>query len=214
MAADRHPFLLAFVLAALGLFALASGWLAQRWQGSTQPPRAVDIHRPDYVIDGLRALELDIHGQPKRRLTAMQLRHYPHDDSNALDQPRLLLYDDQAPPWHIRADQGWSASGNARILLTGEVRARRAAGANDPAMAFATSAIEIFPDQEYAQTDRFIEIERGPDRMTAIQGMRFWYIAPMRGEFFGRVRSRVATKNAPERGPQPPNAHGLGHPGG
>ncbi|EIC22216.1 LPS export ABC transporter periplasmic protein LptC [Thiorhodovibrio frisius] len=194
MFAQPRQLLLAAVFVLLGLLGL---WFAQPSQQPASPAGLQDGRRPDYVVDGVRALELDIHGQPARRLRAEQLRHYPDDDSNELDQPRLRLYDDQAPPWHIRSERGWISAGNERIVLSGEVRARRAAASDQEAIAFATSWIEVFPDDERAETDRFIELDRGADRMTAIDGMRFWYSEPMRGEFVGRVRSRLVTSETP-----------------
>ena len=194
MFAQRRQLLLAVVFVLLGLLGL---WFARPSQKSASPPGLQDGRRPDYVVDGLRALELDIHGRPARRLRAEQLRHYPDDDSSELDQPRLRLYGDQAPPWNIRSDSGWISAGTERIVLSGEVRAQRAAAPEQEAIAFATSWIEVFPDDERAETDRFIELDRGADRMTAIDGMRFWYSEPMRGEFFGRVRSRSITNETP-----------------
>jgi lipopolysaccharide export system protein LptC len=190
MLAHRRQRLLAFAVVLLGLL---GGWFAQRTRQTVEPPDAYQSGQPDYIVDGLRAIELNISGQPARRLNAKQLRHYPEDDSTELDQPRMILYNDQAPPWRISSDSGWVSAGSERILLSGAVRAQRAATSETDAIAFATSEIELFPDDRLAETDRFVELERGQDRLTAIDGMRFWYSEPMHGKFFGRVRARIAT---------------------
>lgn len=202
MPLHARQLVLVAVLVALGL---AGAWLSQSQRPPGSPPGSADDRRPDYVVEDVRALELDSQGQPARRLRAEQLRHYPDDDSSELEQPRLRLHDEAAPPWRIRSARGWFAAGGERILLTGEVHAERAAAPGQEAVAFATSAIEIVTNEEYAETDRFVELDRGNERMTAIDGMRFWYSEPMRGEFFGRVRARMIASETP---PPPRADHG------
>ncbi|WPL15415.1 lipopolysaccharide exporter periplasmic protein [Thiorhodovibrio winogradskyi] len=200
MFAYRRQSLLAATLLLLGTLAL---WFSQPTQDTVQPQSTLENRRPDYIVEGVRALELDSQGQPLRQLHAEQLRHYPDDDSSELDQPRLVLYDQALPPWRIRSERGWIAAGSEQIVLTGDVRANRAqAPAHDP-LAFSTSQIKIFPDDRYVETDRFVELDRGLEHMTAIDGMRLWYSEPMRGEFLGRVRSRLSTSETPAP-PRPP----------
>lgn len=48
----------------------------------------------------------------------------------------------------------------------------------------------------YAETDRFVELERGEDWLTAVDGVQLWFERPMRSRYFGRVRQRMATTPA------------------
>ncbi len=178
---------------ALGLTSLLAWWFGQRPPSLLSASASPDSRRPDHVVDGLRALAFDIHGQPLRELRADQLRHYADEDSSELERPRLKVFDGLAPPWLIRAERGFISSRAERVILSGEVHARRDAGLDSQVMSFNTSEITLYPDDQYAETDRFVELESGLDSITAINGMRFWYSEPQRGSFFGRVRARIAT---------------------
>jgi lipopolysaccharide export system protein LptC len=184
----RRQRLLVVILSLLGVMAW---WFAQRAQQADRLPQPSQGRRPDYVVDRLSAVVMNIHGQPERQLSADQLRHYPDDDSSELEQPQLLLYEQQSPPWHIRAEHGWVSSRGKNFILSGEVQARRAGGARSAAIRFQTSELRIRPEDGYAETDRFVEIEQDNNRVSATEGLHFWYSEPLRARLFGRVRARV-----------------------
>lgn len=182
----------AVLIAALALLGIVAWWFGQRSRTAAPPAETAQSRRPDYVVEGLRALDLDLHGQPARQLSAKQLRHYPDDDSSELEQPQVRLFDEHTPPWIILAARGHISSRAEQIILSGGVRAERAAAPGSEAIAFRTSEIAIFPDDHYAETDRFVEMETGAHRLTAVNGMRIWYAEPKRGRLLGRVRIQVA----------------------
>lgn len=199
--AQHRQRLLAVVLLLLGVLAW---WVARQGPVPEQRGRVSDARQPDYVVDGLSARIFDQDGRLSRRVDAVQLRHYPQDDSTELDEPRLVLHvapeagsgdsgsgDFLAPPWHLRARHGWVASEGEQVILQGEVWASRAAAGSGERVEFRTSEIALFPSQEYAETDRFVAFETGTDRLTAVNGMRFWYGESQRARFIGRVRARI-----------------------
>ncbi len=185
MLPNRREFLIGVLLAAAGLAA----W----WYRSSAPPTSVPVPRseraPDYIVDDLTALTMDALGRPQRRLATPRLRHFADDDSSELATPRLVLLEDNAPPWHLSAEQGWVLAGGNEVLLQGAVRAERARATGIEPVVMTTSAMLLLPDNDYAETERFVEIESGEDWITAVHGMQAWFGEDLRVRFFGRTRA-------------------------
>ncbi|WP_295882630.1 LPS export ABC transporter periplasmic protein LptC [uncultured Thiohalocapsa sp.] len=192
MTLSAREVMIALLLAAAGL---AAWW----YRGAQAPPAApmVPQHgRPDYVVEQVAAVTMSEDGIPARRLRAPQLRRYPGTTGSELDAPVLRLLKPGEPDWVIRAEQAWVSAAGDEVLLEGRVAADRAAAADAPAMRILTSELLVIDAADYAETDRFVELERGEDWLTAVDGMQLWYAAPMRSRFFGRVRQRLAVAAA------------------
>lgn len=199
MTLSTRELLVALLLAAAGL---AAWW----YRGSQQlEPEPASRHqgRPDYVVEQVAAVMMSETGRPARRLQSPELRHYSGDAGSELDMPVLRLLEPDAPDWVIRAERAWFSADGAETLLEGPVHAERAAAAGEPPIRIHTSELLLLDGAGYAETDRFVEIERGEDWLTAVDGMQFWYQAPTRSRWFGRVRQRMAVAAAE---PQPAGA--------
>jgi lipopolysaccharide export system protein LptC len=196
MLPSRRELLIGLLLAAAGL---AAWWY--RLSAPPEPTRVPSAERtPDYIVDDLTALTMDAFGRPQRRLATPRLRHFADDDSSELETPRLVLLDDDAPPWHVRSEWGWVLAAGNEVLLQGAVRAERASAPGIEPLTMTTSALLLLPDDDYAETDRFVEIENGDDWITAVHGMQAWFGEDMRVRFFGRTRAlldRVESSAAP-----------------
>jgi lipopolysaccharide export system protein LptC len=186
---------IALLLAAVGL---AAWW----YRGGLAPDAAPPTLRPgqpDYVVEQLASLTMSDTGKPARRLRSPELRHYPGGAGTELDTPVLQLLEVDGPDWVIRAERAWVAEGGEEVLMEGPVLAERDASADAPALRIWTSELLVLDDAGYAETDRFVEVERGADWLTAIDGMQLWFEEPIRSRFFGRVRQRmVMTEPAAE----------------
>lgn len=194
-----------YVGAVLALLALAAWWY------SAAPVPAPEIvpaseRKPDYVVDDLNGLTMDVSGRPSRRLETPQLRHFPDDGSSELDTPVLVVFDDEALPWRIRAEHGWVSADGDEILLQGAVRIERAAAANLESLVLVTSELLFLPDADYAETDRYAELERGEEWATAKDGMQIWLGEPMRLRLFGRTRMRFGVDEDSQVPAQAPGA--------
>jgi hypothetical protein len=91
----------------------------------------------------------------------------------------------------IRAERAWIAAEDSEALLEGRVLAERAAAPDSPPVRIRTSELLVLNDMGYAETDRFVELDRGKDWLTAVNGMQLWFEHPMRSRYFGRVRQRM-----------------------
>jgi lipopolysaccharide export system protein LptC len=194
MAPSLRETILGLALAVLGLLA----W----WYGASREPAPAPggptERRPDYVVEDVTGVTMDADGRPARRLVSPQLRHYPDDGSTELDRPLVTVFDDAAPPWRVQAERGWIDATGDELLLEGAVQATRAATPELEPVKLTTSELLVLVDTDYAETDRFAELERGADWVTANDGMRVWFSEPMRVRTFGRTRSRVGVRSSTE----------------
>ena len=179
----------------IGVLLAATGLLAWWYRASLAPePRVMPSaqRRPDFVVERLTAVTMDQQGKPERRLSTPELRHYPDDGSSELDSPVLTLFDPPAPPWQARARSGWVSADGKEWLMQEQVRINRDAAPGFTPMVLKSSELLVLPDDEYAETDRFVELESGDDWVSAQDGMQAWFGQRMRVRFFGRTRARVA----------------------
>ncbi|MEA3638796.1 MAG: LPS export ABC transporter periplasmic protein LptC [Lamprobacter sp.] len=179
---------LAVLLVVTGLL---SWWLLPA-RDPGQGPRAGGDRRPDYVVEGLRALSLDNKGMPYRRLDARRLRHYADDGSSELDDPVLLVHDDDGPDLRARSVLAWINASGDEILLEQDVRLQRAATADSAPIELRTSELLFLPQFDYAETSHFVEIEREQDWISATDGLRAWLGSATRIQLFGRARAALA----------------------
>lgn len=180
--------------------ALAAAGLAAWWYRAGGPPEVAPSvpqqGRPDYLVEQVAAVTMSADGEPLRRLRAPQLRHYAQDGGSELDAPVLRLLEPGQPEWVIRAEQAWVSATGEEVLLEGRVIAERAASIEQPSMRILTSELLLLEATGYAETDRFVELERGDDWLTAVEGMQLWLETPARSRFFGRVRQHLAFAEA------------------
>ena len=179
----------------IGVLLAATGLLAWWYRASLAPePQAPPSaqRRPDFVVERLTAVTMDQLGKPERHLSTPELRHYPDDGSSELDTPVLTLFDPPAPPWRAQARSGWVSADGKEWLMQGPVRIERDAAPGFTPVVLTTSELLVLPDNEYAETDRFVELESRDDWVTAKDGMQAWFGQRMRVRFFGRTRARVA----------------------
>jgi lipopolysaccharide export system protein LptC len=181
---------LALVLILVG----AAAWWQQADQAPERPPAPPRARLPDYTVERFTATEMDPAGRPARTLSADALRHYPDDDSNALDRPVLVLYRPDGPPWNIRSETGWVSGDGERVLLQGQVLADRAGNAEARPLHLKTSELLVRPRQDYAETAMPVDITSDDDWLTS-NGMQVWFgETAQRARFLGRARGRFAVQ--------------------
>lgn len=175
----------------LGLLAAAAWWLLEDGPDEPDVPPIARARTPDYVVSRLDAVETDEGGRPSRLMVARQLRQYVDEDLAELDQPRLTIIQDDAPPWLAESSRGLLLSGGDEVRLDEDVRLHRAAAPSGPAVLLTTSELTIWPKRKYAQGDRPVRIDSDGDWVTA-EGMRLWYSLPRHAELEGRVHMFIA----------------------
>lgn len=140
----------------------------------------------DYAIKGLHVTRMTPAGVPAHRLHAPRLRHYVDDGTSAIDQPSLTVYQDEAPPWEIRANDALVSADGELVLLRGEVLIEREAGADNRPLRLVTRELRVQPRQDYAETDAAVRVDSDPDWLEAV-GMQAWLRPPSRLKLLSQV---------------------------
>jgi lipopolysaccharide export system protein LptC len=158
---------LALVLAA-GSFYLAQ--VAERF--SEGPGGRVVGNQPDAYAEGVMLNRTGKTGDAAFLLTARRIDYFRGEDVTLLDKPVLTSLDASQPRVVLSAQSGRSSARGGEVLLTGEVRLVREAGAGEPQMTVATDSALVLPEAEIARTDQPVVVLRGNDRLTGT-GMEF-----------------------------------------
>jgi lipopolysaccharide export system protein LptC len=175
------------VIGAVLVVLVGSSW----WLIEQSRPKAVVTenreHIADYFLEGLSAIQMDVDGIPAQRLTAQRMTHYPDDDSTELTQPRLTMYDEDKPPWRIKAKTGWVSGDGEVVLLQGEVSIDRSAVPGVKPIHIDTRDLRVQPRENYVETDADIHIKSDRSRLQA-KGMQGWFSKPIRLKLLANVR--------------------------
>lgn len=177
------------LLAAIAVVAaLASWWL--RGTGNDVPETIREpptgMRTVDYKIRDFEVVRMTPNGTPAHRLEARVLRHFRHDDTTELEQPRLAVFQDASPPWQVEAEQAWMSSDGDLLLLTGEVLIDRAGDGSQPPTRVLTRDLRVRPRDDYAETDEKVRVESGRDWLEAV-GLQAWLRPPSRLKFLSEV---------------------------
>lgn len=174
----------------LGMLGLTAWWHYERTR-STEEVAAAGVRRPDYTVERFTATRMNEEGRPRRRLAALELRHYPNDDSSELERPILTMFQPTTPPWVIRSETGSVSSGAEEVIFHGRVHIDRRAAADLRPVAIVTRELHVWPDTDYAQTDEHVRADSLDDWVTAERGARIWFDEALRLQLAGRVHSLV-----------------------
>jgi lipopolysaccharide export system protein LptC len=185
--------LLALLLAAAGLLA----WRLLPVQDAPQTASVPADERPDYTVERLSMTTMAQDGKPAKRLVARELRHYPAAEINLLEEPRLTLFKEAAPPWLIRSETGRISEDGDEVFLHGPVFADRRAGDGTRAVHVKTYELFIRADEQYARTQQPLHLTSGADWLSSTTGGELWFEEPLRLKLFGRARMQI---DAPQPG--------------
>lgn len=161
------------VLMVAGLSTL-SWWLPLRMGPAPTEPVAVAPkarHIPDFFLTEFELTSMDRGGAPRYRLHALGMTHYVDNDTAELVVPHMTMFRDGAPPWEGRSATGWVAGGGEMVGLSGDVVIERPGAAAAPGIEIRTDEMEVWPEREYAETDRPVTL-RDALGVTQAVGMR------------------------------------------
>ncbi|PKO46799.1 MAG: LPS export ABC transporter periplasmic protein LptC [Betaproteobacteria bacterium HGW-Betaproteobacteria-22] len=160
-----------FPLAVLGLLAFVTFWVDKAVQ--PQEPRidGSSRHDPDYIMHNFETTQTDINGALRYKLAAVEMKHYPDDDSTDLVKPRYTQYALDKPYTRVEGDVGQVSSDGEQVDLQGNVKVTRQAFAGKEEMTVETDYLEIRPNDEYVSTERPVVIKQAPKTVIYATGM-------------------------------------------
>jgi len=118
-------------------------------------------HDPDYIITDGMLRKLDETGRLQYTLKAIDIRHYPDDETTDMLKPNLVYLYPTRPTVTMVAERGHSNEGGQQVDLSGDVQITRAASAKGEAMVAFTPDLTVLPDDEKAFTKSPVLITQG-----------------------------------------------------
>ena len=201
MAASRALIILILTFAVAWL----ASWLMSRGGApATLDPEAKnepDLYMVNAIID-----QYDERGQPKHKIKALKLTHYPATDITTLEMPRVKIYlEDTASPWDIESNFGrLTPKSNNQSLPNREeevvelwerVFAQQTRLSGD-FVNIRTEQMTVYPDRDYLESRAKVYLDDQSGRTTA--GAMNAYLEQTRYEFFTNNIQRVNTIFIPE----------------
>ncbi len=155
------------------LVALAalSTWYLRQIEDNLERQRSADSTAPRAFGTGVALTRLGADGLPRYTLEAAKMTQGPGTSGIDLLDPRYSGFESQRMTRRGSAERGWVADGHKLVKLYDSVRLEELdAGGGRPAV-MSTSYLEIYPDDNVAQTSLPVEIATGTGIVNAV-GMR------------------------------------------
>lgn len=175
------------VTALMLALAFGSFWLLRQLEPDFLEGAPTPRHVPDYYMENFETTTMGPDGKPQRSMTANYMAHFPDTDTHEFEQPYIVLYRVEGPPWHVRSERGWlSASGDVMLLL-GKVHIWRNNASGSKELDVKTEDLRVLPDTSYGETDLPVVITTPTSRTTGV-GMKA-FMAESRMELLNDVRT-------------------------
>ncbi|MFK7912947.1 MAG: LPS export ABC transporter periplasmic protein LptC [Pseudomonadales bacterium] len=131
------------------------------------------LGEPDLYLEGARIRQYDTDGSLSYRLLADFIRHFETDAITRLTLPDLTLYSRTALPWQstagkgfIREEIGPAGVPEELVFLRDDVELQQRED-NGRFMKLRSEHMYVYPDRQYAQTDRSVTIDTEVGRTKA-----------------------------------------------
>ena len=191
------------------ILTFAVAWLASWLMSRDGAPATLDPeakNEPDLYMVNAIIDQYDERGQPKHKIKALKLTHYPATDITTLEMPRVKIYlEDTASPWDIEANFGrLTPKSNNQSLPNREeevvelwerVFAQQTRLSGD-FVNIRTEQMTVYPDRDYLESRVKVYLDDQSGRTTA--GAMNAYLEQTRYEFFTNNIQRVNTIFIPE----------------
>lgn len=162
-----------FPLTLLAMLAALTFWIERTVQ-PPQPKRdGSSRHEIDYRMNNFTTTKSDSKGNPRHVLSAVELTHYPDDDSTYLVRPRFTQYAVRKPYTQIQGQRGQVSSDGENVYFMDNVQVERGAMPGRGKMRILTEYLHIQPDEEIARTDQPVSILQEPRTVIRATGMEY-----------------------------------------
>lgn len=162
-----------FPLLALGSLALLSFWISNAVQSEDTKKRTLNVQDPDYMMENFLTTRTDQNGQLQYRLAAVDMKHYPADDTIRLTRPKITRYDGEGPYTQIASQRGFVLNNGEDIEFVDHVNVYREASSRHGEMTMTTSRLTVKPKIDLATTDQAVTITQAPKTVIHAIGMVF-----------------------------------------
>lgn len=160
-----------FPLALLVLLALLTFWINRAVQPPAPKLDGSSRHDPDYIMSNFVTTQTDVNGDLRYKLAAIEMRHFPDDDTTELQRPRYTQFAVGKPYTEVQGLRGFVSSDGEEVQLVDNVKVTRQAFADKGEMTVETDYLNIRPNEELVTTDRPVIIRQAPKTVIYATGM-------------------------------------------
>lgn len=154
------------------LLAMLTLWLDRTVELTVDSPARAPTHEPDYMIEKFNLQRLDANGEPRYRLSAARMIHFPDDDTSHLTLPRLIQSQPAKAETRVSATRGLVSADGREVKLYDDVELFRAGaavgapGGRTDDMRVLTAYLRVVPDDDKADTTERVTIEQGTSTLS------------------------------------------------
>ncbi len=178
------------VYSLLSFLVITSWFLADLFEETIEVPQKVAEHSPaDYFSSGYVKKVMDLDGLLKNKLMADGMIHYSDDGTTHLENPIMILYNPDLPPWVIQSDAGILEADGDHLLLSGQVYISRDAAETLEPFNLNTSELQVLLSTSYAETDQWAELFDSKNRTEGV-GLEITFSKPVDLKFLSKVKGR------------------------
>ena len=162
-----------FPLLLAGTLALITFWINVAVEQQGPKIDGSNRHDTDYTMNNFVTTQTDITGRLRYVLAAIEMQHYPDDDSTVLQRPRFTQYTVDKPYTQIEGLRGYVSSDGEEVELVDNVKVTRQAFEGKGEMQLLTEKLTILPNQDIAKTNSPVVITQAPNTVIHGTGMIF-----------------------------------------
>jgi lipopolysaccharide export system protein LptC len=115
--------------------------------------------------------QTDIKGDLRYKLAAVEMRHFPDDDTTELQRPRYTQFAIGKPYTQVEGLRGYVSSNGEEVRLVDNVKVTRQAFADKGEMTVETNYLKILPNQDLVTTESPVVIRQAPKTVIYATGM-------------------------------------------
>ncbi len=113
---------------------------------------------PDFFIINSTHTKFNSSGKIQNQIKAGKITHLPTNNIYLFEKPDMLMNTPGEQPWRVTADKGKSEKGKSIVYLWDNVKIVRAASPKNSDFDITTTALTIYPEKRFAETDQPVTI--------------------------------------------------------
>ncbi len=162
---------IAFPLVLLLLLAIVTFWINKTVEPSVPKVDGSSRHDPDYMMHNFETTQTDINGDLRYKLAAVEMRHFPDNDTTSLQRPRYTQFAVNKPYTQVEGLRGEVSGDGEEVKLYDNVKVTRQAFEGKGEMTVETNYLNIRPNDELVTTDSPVVIRQLPKTVIYATGM-------------------------------------------
>lgn len=156
-----------FPLIIAALLAATTFWLERVVNNESTGNRANLRHDPDLIANNVTIDRYDETGKHITHIISERGYHYPDDDTAELIHP-VVTFMRQGAPAVFSSEKAHAENATKVVVMQGNVKGRRAASGETPAMTVDTDELTVLTDDEIARTDQPVLLTYGAASMSGV----------------------------------------------